>query len=312
MGGKVSVTRFSLERSRDGLVSLMGLVLLIFLLARLTGSPAHLYLPENASPEMVSAFNAQNGFDQPIYVQLLDFLVGVVQLDFGDSLLYGEPAVTVALGRFPATLQLAFVTMLIAATLAVFIGAASAARRGSRADTATRLGSMTALSVPDFWIALMGIAVFAVYLDLLPTSGMGGWQFWVLPLLTLILRPFGILTQVVRTSMVEALDSDYVRVAKSKGVGWGAVVYKHALRNAAIPALTVGGILAAQVVNGALVVETVFGWPGIGNLMVTAIKGRDFAVIQAVVLITGSAIIVLNFLIDIAYSWINPQIGLGE
>jgi peptide/nickel transport system permease protein len=306
------VTRFILERSRDGLVSLMGLVLLIFLLARLTGGPAHLYLPENASPEMVSAFNAQNGFDQPIYVQLLDFIVGVVQLDFGNSLLYGEPAVTVTLGRFPATLQLAFATMLIAVTLAVVVGAASAARRGSRADTTTRLGSMAALSVPDFWIALMGIAVFAVYFDLLPTSGMGGWQFWVLPLLTLALRPFGILTQVVRTSMVEALDSDYVRVAKSKGVGWGAVVYKHALRNAAIPALTVGGILAAQVINGALVVETVFGWPGIGHLMVTAIKGRDFAVIQAVVLITGSAIIGLNLLIDIAYSWINPQIGLGE
>jgi peptide/nickel transport system permease protein len=112
--------------------------------------------------------------------------------------------------------------------------------------------------------------------------------------------------------MVEALNSDYVRVARSKGVGWSAVVYKHALRNAAIPALTVAGILAAQVVNGALVVETVFGWPGIGNLMVTAIKGRDFAVIQTVVLITGAAIIVLNLLIDIAYSWINPQIRLGE
>lgn len=306
------MTRFILGRSRDGLVSLIGLVLLIFVLARMTGSPAHLYLPENASPEMVSAFNAQNGFDQPIYVQLFYFVINVANLDFGESLLYGDPALNVALARFPATLQLAVATMLVSVTLAVIVGAASAARRGSRADTSTRLVSMTALSVPDFWVALMGIGVFAVYLDLLPTSGMGGWQFWVLPLLTLVLRPFGILTQVVRTSMIEALDSDYVRVARSKGVGHLAVVYKHALRNAAIPALTVGGILAAQVVNGALVVETVFGWPGIGNLMVTAIKGRDFAVIQAVVLITGSAIIVLNFLIDIAYSWINPQIGLGE
>jgi peptide/nickel transport system permease protein len=306
------VTRFILDRSRHGLFSLIGLVLLVFVLARLTGSPANLYLPENASPEMVDAFNAENGFDKPVYAQLLDFIAGIVRLDFGDSLLYGDPAINVALGRFPATLQLALVTMIIAVTLAVLIGAASAARRGSRADTATRLGSMAALSVPDFWIALMGIAVFSVALDLLPTSGNGGWQYWILPLLTLTLRPFGILTQIVRTSMVEALNSDYVRVARSKGVGWSAVVYKHALRNAAIPALTVAGILAAQVVNGALVVETVFGWPGIGNLMVTAIKGRDFAVIQTVVLITGAAIIVLNLLIDIAYSWINPQIRLGE
>ena len=261
---------------------------------------------------MIDAFNAEHGFDKPIYAQLLDFIAGIVRLDFGSSLLYGDPAVSVALGRFPATLQLAFVTMVIAVTLAVLIGAASAARRGSRVDTTTRLGSMAALSVPDFWIALMGIAVFSVYFDLLPTSGNGGWQYWVLPLLTLTLRPFGILTQIVRTSMLEALNSDYVRVAKSKGAGSGAVIYKHALRNAAIPALTIAGILAAQVVNGALVVETVFGWPGIGNLMVTAIKGRDFAVIQAVVLITGAAIIVLNLLIDIAYSWINPQIRLGE
>ena len=306
------MARFILERSRHGLYSLIGLILLVFFLARLTGSPAALYLPENASQNMIDSFNAENGFDKPIYAQLFDFILGIVHLDFGDSLLYGDPAVKVVLERFPATLQLGLITMLIATTLAVLIGAATAARRGSRADTATRIGSMTALSVPDFWIALMGIAVFAVYLDLLPTSGVGGWQFWVLPLLALTLRPFGILTQIVRTSMVEALDSDYVRVAKSKGVGWGAVVYKHALRNAAIPALTIAGILTAQVVNGALVVETVFGWPGIGNLMVTAIKGRDFSVIQAVVLITGSAIIILNLLIDIAYSWINPQIRLGE
>ena len=170
---------------------------------------------------------------------------------------------------------------------------------------------MTALSVPDFWVALMGIAFFAVYLDLLPTSGIGGWEFWVLPLLTLTLRPSGILTQVVRTAMIEALDSDYVRVARTKGVGNRAVVYKHALRNAAIPVLTMAGILAAQVINGALVVETVFGWPGIGNLMVTAIRGRDFAVVQAVVLITGAAIVVMNLLIDVAYSRLNPQIRLS-
>ncbi|PWU55510.1 ABC transporter permease [Micromonospora globispora] len=306
------MARFILQRLRQGILSLLGLVLLVFVLARLTGSPAHLYLPEDASPQMVAAFNAENGFDKPLYIQLVHFLAGVFRLDFGESLLYGDPAVTVVLQRFPATLQLASVTMLIAVTLAIVVGAASAARRGSYGDAATRLGSMAALSVPDFWIALMGVAVFAVYWNLLPTSGMGGWQFWVLPLLTLALRPFGILTQVVRASMLDALDSDYVRVAKSKGVGPGAVIYKHALRNAAIPILTVAGILAAQVVNGALVVETVFGWPGIGNLMVTAIKGRDFAVIQAVVLITGAAIIVLNFLIDIAYSWLNPQIGLGE
>ena len=305
------MARFILTRSRQGALSLIGLVLLVFVLARLTGSPALLYLPEDASPERIAAFNRDNGFDQPMYLQLLDYVGGILHLDFGESLLYGDSALAVVLGRFPATLQLAFFTMLIVVTVAIIAGASSAARRGSVRDTATRVTSMTALSVPDFWVALMGIAFFAVYLDLLPTSGIGGWEFWVLPLLTLTLRPSGILTQVVRTAMIEALDSDYVRVARTKGVGNRAVVYKHALRNAAIPVLTMAGILAAQVINGALVVETVFGWPGIGNLMVTAIRGRDFAVVQAVVLITGAAIVVMNLLIDVAYSRLNPQIRLS-
>jgi len=150
-----------------------------------------------------------------------------------------------------------------------------------------------------------------VYLNVLPTSGAGGVQYWILPLIALTLRPIGVLTQVSRSSMIEELDSEYVRVARSKGVDERSVVLKHALRNAALPIVTVAGVLLAQLVNGALVVETVFGWPGVGNLMVTAIRGRDFAVIQAVVLVTGAAIIVLNFMIDLAYSWLNPQIRLG-
>lgn len=306
------MTRFVLQRLRHGVLSLLGIVVVVFVLARLTGSPARLYLPEDATPEMVAAFNAANGLDRPVHEQLVDYLGGILRLDFGQSLMFHEPALTTVFERYPATLQLAAVTMAIAVLFGVLVGCAAAARRGTFADTSSRLGSLTALSVPDFWVGIMGIAVFAVYLGWLPTSGSGSLAYWILPLATLALRPMGILVQVVRTSMVEVLESDYVRVAKAKGVGPGALVYKHALRNAAIPVLTVAGVLAAQVVNGALVVETVFGWPGIGNLMVTAIKGRDFAVIQAVVLVTGFAIVVLNFVIDLAYSWVNPQITLGQ
>lgn len=303
--------RFILQRARHGALSIIGIVVLVFVLARMTGSPARLYLPEDATAEMVARFDEQHGFDQPVVLQLLSFLKGTFQLDFGDSLLYSEPALNVVLTRYPATLQLAFMSMLIATGLGILVGALAAARKESIADKICRLTSLAALSVPDFWIGIMGIALFAVYLEILPTSGAAGPEYWVLPLVTLALRPIGIMAQIVRTSMVGALEADYVRVAKSKGVSERAIVFKHALRNAAIPIITVAGVLMAGVVNGALVVETVFGWPGIGNLMVSAIHGRDFALIQAVVLVTGAAIIVLNFLIDLAYSWLNPQIRVN-
>ncbi len=305
------MTRFVLQRSLHGLLSLVGIVLLVFVLSRLTGSPARLYLPEDATEEMVRQFDAANGFDQPVYIQLWNFIKGVAHLDFGRSLLYNDSALSVVMARYPATLQLAAVATVIFTVVGVLIGCIGAARRGTKADNATRLTSLVALSVPDFWVGITGIAVFAVFLNVLPTSGAGGVQYWILPLIALSLRPIGVLTQVARSTMIEQLDSEYVRVARSKGVAELSVVLKHALRNAALPIVTVAGVLLAQLVNGALVVETVFGWPGVGNLMVTAIRGRDFAVIQAVVLVTGAAIIVLNFLIDLAYSWLNPQIRLG-
>jgi peptide/nickel transport system permease protein len=305
------MTRFVLQRSLHGLLSLVGIVLLVFVLSRLTGSPARLYLPEDATEEMVRQFDAANGFDQPVYIQLWNFIKGVAHLDFGRSLLYNDSALSVVMARYPATLQLAAVATVIFTVVGVLIGCIGAARRGTKADNATRLTSLVALSVPDFWVGITGIAVFAVFLNVLPTSGAGGVQYWILPLIALSLRRIGVLTQVARSTMIEQLDSEYVRVARSKGVAELSVVLKHALRNAALPIVTVAGVLLAQLVNGALVVETVFGWPGVGNLMVTAIRGRDFAVIQAVVLVTGAAIIVLNFLIDLAYSWLNPQIRLG-
>jgi len=305
------MTRFVLQRSLHGLLSLIGIVLLVFVLSRLTGSPARLYLPEDATEEMVRQFNAQNGFDEPIYIQLWNFIRGVAHLDFGRSLLYNSPALDVVMNRYPATLRLAAVATVIFTVVGVLIGCIGAARKGTRTDDATRLTSLVALSLPDFWVGITCIAVFAVYLNVLPTSGAGGVQYWILPLIALTLRPIGVLTQVSRSAMIEELDSEYVRVARSKGVDERSVVLKHALRNAALPIVTVAGVLLAQLVNGALVVETVFGWPGVGNLMVTAIRGRDFAVIQAVVLVTGAAIIVLNFMIDLAYSWLNPQIRLG-
>ena len=185
------MTRFVLQRSLHGLLSLIGIVLLVFVLPRLTGSPARLYLPEDATEEMVRQFNAQNGFDEPIYIQIWNFIRGVAHLDFGRSLLYNSPALDVVMNRYPATLRLAAVATVIFTVVGVLIGCIGAARKGTRTDDATRLTSLVALSVPDFWVGMHVIAVFAVYLNVLPTSGAGGVQYWILPLIALTLRPIG-------------------------------------------------------------------------------------------------------------------------
>jgi peptide/nickel transport system permease protein len=297
---------------RRALTSLLPLVFVlfgVFVLARLTGDPASLYLQEGATPAQREAFSERNGFNDPIWQQMLDYLRGVVQLDFGTSLRTGESASAMAVRAFPATLQLAFTTMFIAVVLAVLIGSWAAYRPNSLADRISSFMSMTAASVPDFWLAIMGIYVFAVVMGVLPTSGTdAGLLSWVLPVAVLAIRPMGVLTQVVRGAMVSALSAPYVRLARSKGAGDVRVVTHHALRNAAAPALTVAGDLMVGLVNGAVVVETIFGWPGIGKLMIDSILGRDFAVLQAAVLLTAVTIFALNVVIDICYALLDARV----
>jgi peptide/nickel transport system permease protein len=300
---------FLRKRALTSLLPLAFVLVGVFVLARLTGDPASLYLSESATPEQREQFTAQNGFDQSVWKQLLDYLAGIFQLDFGTSLRTGEDAATMALRAFPATLQLAFTTMLIAIVLAVVLGSWAAYRPNSVADRIASFLSMTAASVPDFWFAIMGIFVFAITFGVLPTSGVdAGALSWILPVATLTIRPLGVLTQVVRGAMVSALSAPYVRLARSKGAGDVRVVTHHALRNAAAPALTVAGDLMVGLVNGAVVVETIFGWPGIGKLMIDSITGRDFAVLQAAVLLTAVTIFVLNILIDIGYALLDARV----
>lgn len=300
---------FLRKRALTSLLPLFFVLLGVFVLARLTGDPASLYLSESATEEQRQQFTQANGFDDPIWRQVLDYLNGILHLDFGTSLRTGEDAATMALRAFPATLQLAVTTMLIAIALAVVIGSWAAYRPNSIADRIASFMSMTAASVPDFWFAIMGIFVFAITFGVLPTSGVdAGALSWILPVATLTIRPLGVLTQVVRGAMVSALSAPYVRLARSKGAGDVRVVTHHALRNAAAPALTVAGDLMVGLVNGAVVVETIFGWPGIGKLMIDSITGRDFAVLQAAVLLTAVTIFVLNILIDIGYALLDARV----
>ncbi|MFC5745199.1 ABC transporter permease [Actinomadura rugatobispora] len=300
---------FVRKRVVSSALPLVVVILGVFCLARLTGDPAKLYLPLSATPQMREDFLARNGFDRPLWEQLLDYLGGVFTLDFGESLRTGQDAAGMALRAFPATLQLAGATMLLAIIGAVIIGSWAAYKPNSLADRLSGFLSMTAASMPDFWFAIMGVLVFAVTLGWLPTSGVvGGPEVWVLPLLTLLIRPFGVLVQVVRGSMVSALSAPYVKVARSKGASEPRVVFGHALRNAAPPALTVAGDLTVGLVNGAVVVETIFGWPGIGKLMIDSILQRDFAVLQAAVLVTAVTIFALNILIDLVHALLDARV----
>ncbi|UCM87729.1 ABC transporter permease [Streptomyces marincola] len=302
---------FLRNRVLSSAVPLLFVVLGVFFLARLTGDPANLYLPLSATPEMREAFSESHGFNDPLLAQFGDYLAQIASFDFGESLRTAQPAAEAVLRAFPATLQLAGFTMLFAIVGAVLVGSLAAYRPNSWVDRVASFLSATAASTPDFWFAIMGVLVFAVQLDWLPTSGTTGAGVWVLPIATLLIRPFGVLVQVVRGAMVSALSAPYVKVARSKGAGETRVVFRHALRNAGAPALTVAGDLAVGLVNGAVVVETIFGWPGIGKLMIDSILQRDFAVLQAAVLLTALTIFVLNILIDICYALMDARVRQG-
>ncbi|WP_232666893.1 ABC transporter permease [Pseudonocardia sp. TRM90224] len=299
------------RRVLSSALPLLVVILGVFFLARLTGDPTNLYLPLSATAQQRADFAARNGFDQPVLVQFVDYVGQVVRLDFGESLRTAQPAATAVLRAFPATLQLAGAAMVIAVLAALVVGSLAAYRPNSAADRAASFLSSAASSTPDFWFAIMGVLVFAVWLGWLPTSGTAGAAAWILPVVTLLIRPFGVLVQVVRGAMVTALSAPYVKVARSKGASERQVIFGHALRNAGAPVLTVAGDLAVGLVNGAVVVETIFGWPGIGKLMIDSILQRDFAVLQAAVLVTAVAIFLLNILIDVGYALLDARVRQG-
>jgi peptide/nickel transport system permease protein len=198
--------------------------------------------------------------------------------------------------------------MLLAVSLAVVVGSLAAYRPGGLFDRISSMTSLTAASAPDFWLAIVAILLFAVTLGWLPTSGTGTIWHWIMPIGILLIRPFGLLVQVVRGAMLTALSSPYVKTARAKGVRERSVIFVHALRNSMLPVITVAGDLATGIVNGAVIVETVFGWPGVGKLMIDAVTQRDFAIVQATVLVTAVAIFLMNILIDIGYALLDPRV----
>lgn len=302
------MTKFLSRRAVASIFSLLGLIVAVFFLSRLTGDPTDLYLPIDASIEARETFRQVHGFDDPVVVQFGRYVADLARLDFGESIRQARPALAAVTEAFQWTLTLALVTMAIVTTASVVVGALAAFHVGGLFDRLATFLSLIGASAPDFWLAIVAIVIFAVNLHWLPTSGTGSVWHWILPVGVLFVRPFGLVVQVVRGAMITALASDYVKTAKAKGVKARSIIFVHALRNAMLPVITVLGDQAAAIINGAVVVETVFGFPGIGKLMIDSIQFRDFTVVLAAIMVTALAIFIMNILIDLAYALLDPRI----
>ena len=296
------------KRAVASAFSFVGLIVLVFFLSRLTGDPTDLYLPLNATLETREQFREVHGLNDPLLVQFGDYVMDLVRLDFGESIRRGEPAIDAVLRGFEWTLWLALITMSLVTVLAVIVGSLAAFKVGGLFDRVATFFSLIGASAPDFWIAIVGIVLFSVNLGWLPTFGTGTVWHWIMPVSVLFIRPFGLIVQVVRGSMISTLNAAYIKTARAKGVRDKPIIFIHALRNALLPVITVIGDQAAGMLNGAVIVETVFGFPGVGKLMIDSILQRDFAVILAAIIVTAFAIFVMNILIDIAYAILDPRI----
>ncbi|MGJ8532193.1 MAG: ABC transporter permease [Alphaproteobacteria bacterium] len=296
------------KRAFASALSLIGLIVLVFFLSRLTGDPTALFLPLDASLESRERFRELHGLNDPIIVQFGHYVWDVLNLDFGDSIRKARPALEVVLSAFQWTLILALTTVFLVTVAAIIIGSLAAFYAGGVFDRIATFLSLIGASAPDFWIAIVAIVLFSVNLGWLPTSGTGTIWHWVMPIAVLFIRPFGLALQVVRGSMITALSSAYVKTARAKGVRASPIIFVHALRNALLPVITVIGDLAAGMLNGAVVVETIFGFPGVGKLMIDSILQRDFTVVLAAIMVSAMAIFLMNLLIDIAYSVLDPRI----
>lgn len=299
---------FVRNRALASLISLILLVVAVFFLSRLTGDPAALYLPSEASDEMRQQFREVHGLNDPIMVQFGRYVWDLLHLDMGESIRKARPAFDLVVEAFAWTLQLAVITMALVTVAAIVVGSLAAFRAGGFFDRVASLTSLIGASAPDFWVAIVAIVVFAVGLGWVPTSGTGTVAHWILPIAVLFIRPFGLIVQVVRGSMISALSSAYVKTARAKGVKSRPIIFVHALRNAMLPVITVIGDQAAALLNGAVVIETIFGFPGVGKLMIDSILQRDFNVVLAAILVTALAIFVMNLLIDLAYALLDPRI----
>lgn len=300
--------RFILVRLAQAVLTLWLLSLAVFLSVHLTGDPAaYLLGPELGNIEY-EQLKKNLGLDRPLIVQYGDFMLDLARADFGKSAIKGIPARDLLLERFPATLQLALSAFVLSIIIGVPLGILSAVKRDTIFDSAGKLFAVVGIAAPSFWVAIMGILLFGAILGWLPTYGRGGIRHLILPSLFLGWASMAGMVRLGRSSMLEVLDSEYVKFARVKGLSENLVIWKHALKNAVIPLLTFGGLTLAGLLNGSVAIEVVFAWPGIGRLMLQGIQTRDFPVVQATVLAAGFFYVITALVVDVLYAYVNPRI----
>lgn len=300
--------RYVIKRLLQSLVTLVVLSIIVFCLTRFTGDPVVLMLPDDASHEDIMQLRRALGLDKPLPVQYWYFVSRAVQGDFGRSIKGQMPVMDLIRDRLPNSLKLAAVSLVITLMLALPLGVMAAVKKGTSIDTLANIVAVLGQSLPQFWVGIVLIQLFAVRLRLLPVAGTGTLYHYILPGFTLGWFLVAGIMRLLRSSMLEVLDSEFVKLARIKGLSPRTVIWKHALKNALIPVLTFGAIYLAILITGAILVETVFAWPGIGQLVYQGIVYRDFPVVQAVVMLTALIVVTVNLLVDLAYAYIDPRI----
>ena len=300
--------RYIFFRVIQAIITLLILSLAVFLSVHLTGDPALYLLGPEGTIEDYEQLKKNMGLDRPLPVQYGLFLSRVVRGDFGISHITGRPAQNVLLQRLPATLELAGVAFVLTMAVGIPLGILSAVKRDSIFDQIGKFFAVVGIAAPSFWIAIMLILLFGAILGWLPTFGRGGIDHFILPAFVLSWHSMAGVLRLARSSMLEVLDSEYIKFARIKGLSERMVIYKHALKNAIIPVLTFSGLTLAGLLNGSVAIEVIFAWPGIGRLMLMGIKTRDFPIVQATVMAAGLFYIVTALVVDILYAYVNPRI----
>jgi len=313
--------RYILSRLVQSLLILLGVLCIVFLMLQVTGDPVSLMVSRNTSPEQMEQLREEMGFNRPMIVQFADFAVHAVRGDFGMSVRHKQPAMKLIMERLPATVELATVALLMSMFMGITLGLLGGSNPGSIWDSIARGAGLIGQTIPNFWLALILIILFSVDLGWFPAFGRDTWYFLgirlptrsvILPAFSLGLFTMGQLVRFTRSAVMEIRNEDYVRTAYSKGIQDKRIYVRHILRNAAIPLISIIGVQFGYLLSGSIYIETIFSWPGLGNLLAEAIGNRDFALVQAIAFFTGVVVVTLNLLTDIAYGLADPRIRYGD
>jgi ABC-type dipeptide/oligopeptide/nickel transport system permease component len=302
------VTEYLMRRLALSAMAMFGVITIVFVLLHASGDPATLLVSQDATQQDIDRIRQAYGLDQPLSVQYARFMARVVRGELGFSYRQGLPVGELLIERLQATCELALAGLAVAVLLGVPLGMIAAARHGSAADTAAMTVALLGTSVPSFWLGLLLIIIFGVQLGWLPVSGYGGFRHLLMPAVVLGGFYAAQISRLTRTSLLEVLAQDFVRTARAKGLAVRAVLLKHVLRNAALPVLTVLGLDFGRMLGGAVVVETIFAWPGMGRLAVQAVLGRDFPVVQGAAIMGAAVFLAVSLVIDLLYGWVDPRL----